>query len=658
MATIKVYEAKTLISATEERAQQFKESREQVLRLKKQFHDVVNMGEFQGKGATAIKGFYQAQIDVAEAWLRLFDRNIAFFNGISSTTEDMDLAGSTVVEVPFLEEDLAIGIRRSKDIVAVQQEELQTILTSINDLVSLQVFSRDSFDDHMNEAEKERTEAIQKVITIDSDLKTEYSSSRSEEDYVISLFGQLIEATRQGGTISPINFNAQFYQNSEVYKLISEAEKQTNDYLTFKKEQKEAREIAEEMEELENRPWYEKAWDTIATFTGEVTGYYDSKRAAEGIDPITGQKLSDAERIAAGAMAAAGFIPVVGWAGRAFKGGSAIFKTVKATESATHALDAYKTTRSFSTLQKTEMGIYGLISANGLNEAVFGKDMFGNELTKEQRQQSLVQALGIIGVGGAAHAFDRMYAKTPSFKSINNERPVDKDAFKGKLNNVLKEKNLHLQSFNEMRLRPISSLTPAEVQKMKDIRRSVPPISKGTMMQKVLPPSAINWLFVQPRDGGQIKMGGFLAKASDTKELTSYDKIFEGLRLDYKGAPEWPNEFLTADSALALRFNAIEPENYKIPFGGNSKDDVAKMINGDETGDFIDELQGDPFTGNGFTKSEKYIIPEYENNIKLELYDGVELFEITNTGEKLIGVYSEQDRKFVSLLKGDLNERR
>ncbi|MFI8493634.1 pre-toxin TG domain-containing protein [Peribacillus butanolivorans] len=68
-------------------------------------------------------------------------------------------------------------------------------------------------------------------------------------------------------------------------------------------------------EELENRPWYEKAWDTINTFTWEFTGYYDSIRASTGVEPVTGRKLSEAERIAAGAMAAAGFIPVVAWAG-------------------------------------------------------------------------------------------------------------------------------------------------------------------------------------------------------------------------------------------------------------------------------------------------------------------------------------------------------
>ncbi|TKG99105.1 transposase, partial [Peribacillus simplex] len=110
--------------------------------------------------------------------------------------------------------------------------------------------------------------------------------------------------------------------------------------------------------------------------------------------------------------AAAGFIPVVGWAGRAIKGGSAIYKTAKGLNAANHALDAYKTTKGFSLLRKTEYGIYGLLAANGLGEAATGKDMFGNQLTEEQRQNGLLMALGIGGVAGAAKVADKVASGT------------------------------------------------------------------------------------------------------------------------------------------------------------------------------------------------------------------------------------------------------
>ena len=38
------------------------------------------------------------------------------------------------------------------------------------------------------------------------------------------------------------------------------------------------------------------------------------------------------------------------------------------------------------------MGIDGLVAANGMSEAVTGKDNFGNDLTEEQRQNSLLTA--------------------------------------------------------------------------------------------------------------------------------------------------------------------------------------------------------------------------------------------------------------------------
>ncbi|TXC89525.1 hypothetical protein FS935_16725 [Metabacillus litoralis] len=480
--------------------------------------------------------------------------------------------------------------------------------------------------------------------------------SENDEYYAVTLFQQLIEATRQGGnTISPIHFNAEAYKSSDVYKLKEQAEQQANEYLSYKEEQEKMREQLRELEELERRPWYEKAADTVRTFTGELTGYYDYIRASEGVDPVTGEELTEGQRVAAGAMAAAGFIPVVGWAGRIFKGGSAIYKTTKGVKAADQALDVYRNSKTFSNLEKAEMGIYGLVSANGFSEYLTGKDMFGNKLTVEQQENSLYQALGLLAVGGGAYYVNRLQAENGIYQvkrsSISKEINEKKDkAFYMELEDLLKQKDLSMKDFNDMRLKRVSELSTIEIQNMKEIRRSVSPINKDTMMQKVLPPSAKKWLFSSPNEG-QIKIGGFLAKVTDTEALNTYDKIFEGLRLDYKGTAEWPNEYLTVDSALAIRFKSVEPDDYKIPFGGQNKDEVTKMIDGDNSDDFIDELQGDPFTGNGFTKSKSYIIPEYENRIKVDLYDGVELYEISKDGETLIATYSQEDRKFTSIRK-------
>lgn len=404
----KVYEASTLKAATRERAHQYETLREQFESLKKEFGKIVDNGEFQGHGAEAIKGFYQAQIDVVDAWNRFIDVNVKFLKGIPGDTEDADLSGDTVVQVPFLEESVERAGRTAKDRVADQQEALQNIFNGINDLVSLSVFSKDAFDDQMDQAEKKRSQTVEKVNTLDQQLSQEYAISQNQEQHIYGLFAQMMEATRQGEKISPLYFNAEAYHNSDVYKAIGQAEEETSKYLTIKKEQQESREIAKKMEEMENRPWYEKGWNMACTFTGEVTGYYDTIRASTGVDPVTGRRLSNAERIAAGGMAAAGFIPVIGWGGRIAKGGNAVFKTVKGMNSADNMLDAYKTTKGLSNLQKAEFGIYGLVSANGFGEYFTGKDMFGNELSEEQRNQSLFNAFAIAGVGGAGYALNKV----------------------------------------------------------------------------------------------------------------------------------------------------------------------------------------------------------------------------------------------------------
>lgn len=425
MANSKVYEAKTLVAAMEERAKHYKTFQEQLNDLKKAFQAVVDLGDdFKGKGADAIKDFYRAQIDVVDEWIDLTKQQIAFFNGIKASTEDVNLADGTVVHLPFLENELKRAYQTSNDLVYHQQEELKKIFNDISDIISLDVFSREPFAEHINKANKERKDTIEKVNQFDHDLKEEYALSEPTENMVLGLYSALIEATKKDGEISPIHFSLNAYHNSKVYQLKDDVQKNTKAYLDFKEEQAEVRRLKKLEEERKNRPWYEKAWDTVCTFTGEITGYYDAKRAAEGIDPVTGRKLSAAERVAAGAMAAAGFIPVIGWAGRALKGGSAIYKTARGINAVSHALDAYKATKTLDALKMTEKGIYGFIAANGMTEAATGKDMFGNQLTKEQRENSFLQALTMGALGGMSHYADKLHAKNLPYSHAYTSQKV------------------------------------------------------------------------------------------------------------------------------------------------------------------------------------------------------------------------------------------
>ncbi|RRN71289.1 transposase [Peribacillus simplex] len=437
---MKIYEARTLTAAAKSRAKQYEELKKEVAALKKEFSGIVGLDhEFQGAGAAAIKSFYEAQIEVADAWIELFTTQISFLEGIPASLEEADLSGNTVVEVPFLDGEVSNCINQAKSLVDEQANDLQKILDSIDDILPLDMFDQKDFNEKITLAGQRLDDTVTKVENVDRQLVEEYDVSVGQENVAVGLFRALLDATKQDGKVSPMTFNQSAFKNSDVYQVKDEVAGQMKDYQTFKKQQAEAKEIEREMEELENRPWYEKAWDTTKTFTGEFTGYYDSIRASTGVDPVTGRKLSEAERIAAGAMAAAGFIPVVGWAGRAIKGGSAIYKTAKGLNAANHALDAYKTTKGFSLLQKTEYGIYGLLAANGLGEAVTGKDMFGNQLTEEQRQNGLLMALGIGGVAGAAKVADKIASGTkfiPYSKEFAQKQVQKAKAFGRQIGNV------------------------------------------------------------------------------------------------------------------------------------------------------------------------------------------------------------------------------
>ncbi|MFJ7850106.1 ribonuclease YeeF family protein [Peribacillus sp. NPDC097206] len=412
-----IFEAKPLKSAVGSRAKQYEDLLGQVETLKKEFQGIVDLDEeLAGSGATAIKNFYRAQVIVADAWIELFTTQISFLKGIPAILEDADLSGETVVEVPFLEGEVTHGLSNAKSMVNQQSTDLQKIFQNIDDILPLKVFDQEDFHEKMEKAEKEKNDTIKKVQEVDNKLVEEYQVSEAQESVAVGLLQALLEATSQDGTVSPMNFNQSAFQASQAYQVKGEVAENMQGYRDFKQQEEEARKLEQEMEELENRPWYEKAWDTTKTFTGEITGYYDSVRATTGVDPVTGRKLSEAERIAAGAMAAAGFIPIVGWAGRAVKGGSAIYKTAKTMNAAEHAMSAYKTADSMKWMAQAEKGIYGLTSANEANAYLTGKDLLGNEYSGGEQGFTLA---GIIGMGSVMK--NGMKLNGPNSRILNND---------------------------------------------------------------------------------------------------------------------------------------------------------------------------------------------------------------------------------------------
>ncbi|MCY8516990.1 ribonuclease YeeF family protein [Bacillus atrophaeus] len=412
----KVFESQSLIDEAEKRKKQYETFEEQLNTLKKAFQGVADLGDdFKGKGADNIKDFFQGQAEIVDSWLTLVSSQIAFLKGISGDIKDQELSDS-YVETSFLDHELPNGDLKASEIVSAHKAEIDSILSGISDIIDLDMYSLDHYADKMDNAQKIRRDTITAVDKLDESLTTEYQNLESLDNAVLSKYSVLMQATSNGKSATPMYYDKKAFHSNEVYKSVIEVEKQGTSYIEAKEQQAEARRLQEKAEEEANKPWYEKTWDGICTFTGEVSGYYDYKRATEGVDPVTGEKLSAAERVTAGAMAAAGFIPVVGWAGRAFKGGKAIYKTGKAAIAAEHALDAYKTGKSLDILKMSEMGAYGLVASNGFSEAVTGRDMFGNKVSEEKRKQGALEAaLSLVGAGALAKHIDKgiPLAKSP-----------------------------------------------------------------------------------------------------------------------------------------------------------------------------------------------------------------------------------------------------
>jgi predicted ribonuclease toxin of YeeF-YezG toxin-antitoxin module len=400
MTVGKVYDAKALFDVAKDREKAYNELLSQLGELKKALQGVADLeGSLEGKGADNIKSFYKQHADTAGQWENLIKMQQSYFSMLHVKAEKAKLSGSTIVNESFLETELKNANSNAKEMVAQQHDDLQSILNGIDDIVSISAFSTSEFNDKIEEAEKKRTDTIEAVNQLDAEWSKEYSEMDDFYTVVDTLVSGLELATSQGGSVYQLAFNEKAYHDSELYKVQTKLNDYATSYVDYNKQQEEVYELEKKQEEEANKPWYEKTWDAVSTFTGEVSGYYDYKRAAEGVDPVTGEKLSTSQRVAAGAMAAAGFIPVVGWVGRAAKGGKAIYKTAKGLSAADHALDAYKSAKSFKVLEQTEKGLYGLVAANGLGEYMTGRDMFGNKISEEQRKASLLQALGIAGAG-------------------------------------------------------------------------------------------------------------------------------------------------------------------------------------------------------------------------------------------------------------------
>ena len=214
------------------RAKSYQELREQMIDLKKALQGVANLSDdFTVKGADNIKSFYKELAGNVDMFISFIDKQKAFHDGVSGTLDDTSFGGDTFVEEHFLDNAVHMVMKNAKSIVKDQKNALKTIFEDIDDLISLEVFDSKTFDEKIEDAEDVRKKTVKDLIKLDQNLKDEYALSETEQQATMALYAEMINATNDGKSISPLNFDKKASQDSEIYKAKSDIEKQTAEYL-------------------------------------------------------------------------------------------------------------------------------------------------------------------------------------------------------------------------------------------------------------------------------------------------------------------------------------------------------------------------------------------------------------------------------------------
>jgi len=174
------------------------------------------------------------------------------------------------------------------------------------------------------------------------------------------------------------------------------------------------------------------------------------------------------------------------------------------------------------------------------------------------------------------------------------------------------------------------------------------------VLQKIMTPwQAQKMLDADPayiaQHGGVDRLGGFVTKAADTRDLVSPQLTHDGLGLGYPGT----HYAVTDDSVYAVRFKNTDQYAVQTPDG-------QLAIKAGDTGYVhhatgrVDPVTGieDPFRGNGFAGSKGMGVKEYViDDDAAVLSDGDEMYRLQADGsETPVAVFDDATSQWVKIV--------
>jgi len=228
----------------------------------------------------------------------------------------------------------------------------------------------------------------------------------------------------------------------------------------------------------------------------------------------------------------------------------------------------------------------------------------------------------------------------PKVKGTANPSP-SQSTTREIIDQKLKEYGVSWDEFNRLRNTRITEMSQYEYDMMIDIRKSIPNPTEQTVLQKIIPVKDADNYFGSKGWG----VGGFISKRGDVVDIKTIEDAVNGLRLDYENSPfvetmidangnrvavrdQNGNLKLKTDAFVRIEFRTHDTDYIDIPIG-----------NRDGT-----KLEADPASGNGFIKSDEYLIPEYKivrpdtKFPSVKLTDGSKMYLNVGGEEVLVGV--------------------